>query len=180
MSTIPHHTLNPDTKWAYIVGLLVVALVTVFYLIAGPLVLILGSTSIISYIVWLKTTYRKQVDPEKVLPLFFLVIATEIFHQIEEVIADFPGEVSDLVSFDFTFQAFLILILSLAAFSFIAGIGLLKKHPMAYWFVWFMTIGPGLINFVAHITFPILNGSIYFPGLITVLIPTVATNILVL
>src|SRR5215467_13646684 len=39
--------------------------------------------------------------------------------------------------------------------------------------MWFFLIGPvGLVNTIAHFTFPFLAGTAYFPGLLTVILPT--------
>lgn len=40
--------------------------------------------------------------------------------------------------------------------------------------VWFYTVGPGLANAIAHVAFPIIAGRPYFPGLVTVILPTAA------
>lgn len=60
----------------------------------------------------------------------------------------------------------------------LSAVGLSSRHPLAQQFagyvVWFYVIGPGMVNFVAHVTFPILLGSWYFSGLVTVILPTVA------
>src|SRR6266542_2442453 len=54
-----------------------------------------------------------------------------------------------------------------------AGYGLMRRNPVANYVLWFFLIGPaGLVNSVAHVTLPFLTATLYFPGLITVALPT--------
>ncbi len=61
----------------------------------------------------------------------------------------------------------------------LAGFGLIYKNPVANFFVWFVVIGPGVANGIAHFVFPVLAGTLYFPGLITVVFPFVASILLI-
>jgi hypothetical protein len=55
-----------------------------------------------------------------------------------------------------------------------SGFGIVHRHPVANYVLWFFLIGPaGLVNSVAHVSFPFMAGVPYFPGLITVVLPTV-------
>jgi len=61
----------------------------------------------------------------------------------------------------------------------LAGIGLIYKNPVANFIVWFVAIGPGVANGIAHFVFPVLAGTLYFPGLITVIFPFIASILLI-
>lgn len=47
-------------------------------------------------------------------------------------------------------------------------------RQVAGYIMWFYVIGPGMVNAVAHVTFPFVAHTLYFSGLITVILPTIA------
>jgi len=110
---------------------------------------------------------------------FLLVVAAELFHQMEEVIADFPGEVSALMGIDVDFNFAVLLFLGLGVTGTLTAVGLMYNIKISHYFVWFIIIGPGMINFVAHVGFTIIAGGVYFPGLLTVILPTIPAVLLI-
>lgn len=164
---------NQNGKWTVILAVIVTIQTMFFWLVTGSLVIILGTASIGSYIAWFFTFRKKTINPEKIVPIYCLVLASEFFHQIEEVNADFVGSINGSFHLHIAHEFMMTIFLLLAMFGFLGVIGLYKQHPLAYWYLWFVTIGPGLINSVAHVSFPLLVGQLYFPGLITVIVPTI-------
>src|SRR5215831_13174529 len=136
--------------------------------------IIVGGSAIVAYFVWLLTTYRHPVDARKILPLYLLAIGMQFIHLTEEYVADFPDEFSALTSSHLSTNVFvLIAILAGGILYMFAGFGLVLRHPVANYLLWFFLVGPvGLVNTIAHFTFPFLVGAPYFPGLITVVLPT--------
>lgn len=156
--------------------------VTYFIFIHVGLVpaVIIGGSAIVSFFVWIFTTYNRPVNPDRIVPLYLLALAGQIIHTGEEYVADFPGYLTGLFhlqNLDKNTFALGVLIIA-AAIWVLAGYGLLKKHPLANYFLWFFLIGPGIANGVAHIAFPFIAKSTYFPGLFTVLIPTILSLII--
>ena len=98
----------------------------------------------------------------------------QFIHLTEEYVADFPDDFSALTGSHISPNAFvLIAILAWGIAYLFAGFGLIHRHPVANYLLWFFLIGPvGLVNTIAHFTFPFLAGTAYFPGLLTVLLPT--------
>ena len=135
---------------------------------------IVGGSAIVAYFVWLLTTYRHPVDGRKLLPLYLLAIGMQFIHLTEEYVADFPDDFSALTGSQLSTNAFvLIAILAGGVAYMFAGFGLIHRNPVANYLLWFFLIGPvGLVNTVAHFTFPFLADTAYFPGLLTVLLPT--------
>ena len=164
-----------------IVALVITFLVALAFTgIGAGFALIVGGSAIIAFIVWLLTTYRNPVDGQKILPLYILAVGMQFIHLTEEFTAGFPREFSALTGSHLSSDAFvLIAVLGGGILYMVAGIGLLYRHPVANYLLWFFLIGPaGLVNTLAHFTFPFLNGTPYFPGLITVLLPTIARTTL--
>jgi hypothetical protein len=156
---------------AAIVTLAVTLLVT---FIGVPFAIIVGGSAIVAAFVWLFTTYRYPVDPRRTLPLFVLAVGMQFVHMTEEFIADFPGHFSATTGAHFTSYAFIIIAVLGGGMAYaFAGYGLTRRNPFANYVLWFFLIGPaGLVNSVAHVALPVLAGQPYFPGLITVILPT--------
>jgi len=144
-------------------------------------VIIVGGSAVIAYVVWLLTTYRRPADPGKILPLYLVAVGAQLVHETEEYLAGFPSQFSTLFHIPaFTEQFFVItFLLVFSVIWVLAGVGLIYKNPMANFLAWFFVIGPGLANGIAHFVFPFLAHHIYFPGLITVLLPTTASILLI-
>lgn len=146
-----------------------------FIYIGAAFALIVGGSAILAYFVWLLTTYPYPVNGQKILPLFIFAITMQFIHMTEEFVAGFPSQFSAFTGSNFTPDTFvLISVLGGGIVYTLAGLGLLRRHPIANYVLWFFLIGPaGLINSIAHFLLPILSGRLYFPGLITVLLPTI-------
>ena len=136
--------------------------------------IIVGGSAIVAYFVWLRTTYRYPVDGRKILPLYLLAIGMQFIHLTEEYVADFPDDFSALTGSHLSPNAFVLIAILAGGIAYLfAGFGLIHRHPVANYLLWFFLIGPvGLVNTIAHFTFPFLAGTAYFPGLLTVILPT--------
>lgn len=137
--------------------------------------IIVGGSAIIAFFVWLKTTYKNPVNPGVIVPIYLLALTGQIIHTGEEYVADFPGHLSGLFHLhNLDRNTFTIYVLIFAAAVWVlTAYGLLKRSPLANYFLWFFIIGPGFVNTIAHVAFPIITGQLYFPGLITVIIPAI-------
>jgi hypothetical protein len=141
----------------------------------GPgFTIIVGGSAIVAYFIWLLTTYHHPVDGRKILPLYLLAIGMQFIHLTEEYVADFPDDFSALTGSHLSPNAFVLIAILAGGIAYVfAGFGLIQRHPVANYLLWFFLIGPvGLVNTIAHFTFPFLAGTAYFPGLLTVLLPT--------
>jgi hypothetical protein len=144
-------------------------------------VIIIGGSAIVAYIIWLLTTYRQPADASKVLPLYLVAVGAQLVHETEEYLAGFPSQFSTLFHIPvFTEQFFVITFLLVFSIIWVgAAIGLIYKNPIANFLAWFFVIGPGLVNGIAHFVFPFLTHRLYFPGIITVLLPTTASILVI-
>ena len=142
---------------------------------------IIGGSAIVAFFVWLKTTYKRPVNPGTIVPLYLLALTGQIIHTGEEYLTDFPGRFTGLFHLEnFNRDTFAVSILIFAAAVWVfTGYGLFKKHPLANYFLWFFLIGPGLVNGVAHVAFPVILRQWYFPGLFTVILPTVLSVVII-
>jgi hypothetical protein len=142
---------------------------------------IIGGSAVIAYFVWLATAWRRPVDPSRVLSPYLVLIAMELIHMGEEQVSDFPSSLRQIFDIPPTFDLLthaLVLMGGVNALAILAAVGLRSRHRVAQQFsgymVWFYVVGPGVVNAVAHVTFPFLVGRLYFSGLVTVILPTVA------
>lgn len=154
-------------------GLIVISVSSVLYFFIGiGAMLIIGGSGAIAWVVWLKTTYQHPVDPNRVLPLYLLLLAAELLHMGEEFLTSFPDEFSKLTGASMTQEIFIIWFVIVGTIlALLSMIGIMHQNPLSNFFLWFVIIGPGFVNGIAHFIFPLLAGTFYFPGLITVLLP---------
>jgi hypothetical protein len=143
--------------------------------VGASFALIVGGSATLAFFVWLLTTYRCPVDGRRILPLYVLAVGMQYVHMTEEFVADFPAHFSALTGAQLTSDKFVFVALLGGGMAYaFSGYGLVHRHPVANYILWFFLIGPaGLVNSVAHVSFPFLAGTSYFPGLITVVLPTV-------
>ena len=107
------------------------------------------------------------------------MVATELIHMTEEIVTGFPEKFPLMFNVAVTDKAFEASFLIVSAIGVLAAIGLIYRNPIADYFVWFYAIGPGIVNGIAHFIFPVIAGTYYFPGLITVLMPFIVSIILI-
>jgi hypothetical protein len=164
------------------IGLVMAALIFTgsFYLGVATMVVI-GGSAIIAYIIWLNTAWRRPIDPALVTVPYLALIAMELIHMAEEQLTDFPGSLARIFPIPHTFNLLTHAVLLMGfinAVAILASLGIRSRTTVvrqaAGFFVWFYVIGPGLVNAVAHVTFPFLAHTFYFSGLITVALPTIA------
>jgi hypothetical protein len=142
---------------------------------------IIGGSATVAYFVWLATAWRRPIGPATVTSPYLVLIAMELIHMAEEQLTNFPDSLRDVFQIPQTFNLLvhaMLLMGGVNALAILAAVGLRSPRPIvrqfASYMVWFYVIGPGMVNFVAHITFPFLVGSWYFSGLATVILPAVA------
>lgn len=165
----------------------IVALVVGTLIYSGSLVLgtatmvIIGGSACVAYFVWLATAWQRPIDPALITVPYVLLVAMELLHMAEEQLTDFPASLAKLfsipASFDLLSHAVLLMgfvniIALLAAVGIRSARGTVRQ--VSGFIVWFYVIGPGMVNAIAHVTFPFLAHTLYFSGLITVIFPTVA------
>jgi hypothetical protein len=183
MNTSIANPYKPSIFPIVAVAVVILTLSTIMFVRIGPApVLIIGGSATIAYFVWLATTYQRPVNPQTILPLYLAAVAAQMIHMVEEYATDFPGEFSSLFHLNL-FQRDFFAITFMGVFGalwLLTAIGLLYRNPIANFMLWFFVIGPGLINSVAHFSFPFFSGHFhYFPGLVTVLLPTIFTVLLI-
>ena len=165
-----------------VAAIFAVALVTLVYARAGlPAFVIFAAASSIAYVLWLLTTYRWPADPQRIVPLYLVALAAQVLHTVEEYVSDFPGELAALFgTAPLGIDAFVVGVMGVgAAIWILTAVGLLYRNPFANYLLWFFVVGPGVINAIAHVSFPFIGGVSYFPGVITVILPTIMSIVVI-
>jgi len=177
-----------------------VAMTAGYRRIGLPPVVIVGGSSVVALVLWIKTYLKRPLDAEVILPGFLLTVAALEVHMIEEYVTGFRPAMSRLFDISWTERSFLMVF----AFA-LTALGLYKRVPVAGFLAWFIFIGPGVAEFT-HFIFPVLKpaiqpelaGSIsqavsngrfvaemhnywvkttgvyYFPGMYTAILPMIA------
>lgn len=129
----------------------------------GRAIVFLSAGLVVAYALWFATRWKN--DPA-VLPLYLLAIAVQCLHFSEEYITGFQHQFPRLFEEDWSDGRFVAFnMLWLAAFV-LAGVGVYRRVPLAYLFVFFLALTGGVGNGTAHLVLSAMYRG-YFPGLIT-------------
>lgn len=160
--------------------MIVISAIVIFILVSSTLTTVWAFVPgiIIAYIVYLNTFYQKTPGPERILPLYLLLLGIQFIHFTEEYLTDFNIELPRLLGLEeypkdywFTFNM-------IAYFLFIlGGIAIFEKKRAFMIIPLFFIIVGVLLNSIAHILASIYVGG-YFSGLYTALIYVVIGPIL--
>src|SRR5207245_3966844 len=125
-----------------------------------PPVVIVGGSSLVALVLWIKTYLRRPLDPEIILPGFLLTVAALEVHMIEEYLTGFGPAMSRLFDISWTERSFLIVFAFVGPTLYaLTALGLYYRVPLAGFLAWFILIGPGVAEFT-HFVFPILRPAI--------------------
>src|SRR5437867_8373846 len=134
-----------------------VAMTAGYQRIGVPPVVIVGGSSLVALVLWIKTYLRRPLDPAIILPGFLLTVAALEVHMSEEYLTRFGPAMSRLFDISWTERSFL-LIFAFAgpALYALTALGLYYRVPLAGFLAWFIFIGPGVAEFT-HFIFPLLK-----------------------
>jgi hypothetical protein len=151
------------TRVMSVVAAVVFVLVTMaagYTRIGLPPVVIVGGSSVIALVMWMKTYLRRPLDPEVILPVFLLTVAALEVHMIEEYLTGFGPAMSRLFDISWTEQSFLMVFAFIGPTIYaLTALGLFYRVPLAGFIAWFIFIGPGFAEFT-HFIFPLLRPAI--------------------
>ena len=123
-------------------------------------VVIVGGSSVVALVMWIKYYLRKPLAPEVILPLFLLTVAALEIHMAEEYLTGFGPAMSRLFDISWTERSFLIIFAFVGpALYSLTALGLYYRVPFAGFLAWFIFIGPGVAEFT-HFIFPLLRPAI--------------------
>ena len=125
-----------------------------------PPVVIVGGSSVVALVMWIKYYLRKPLAPDVILPLFLLTVAALEIHMAEEYLTGFGPAMSRLFDISWTERSFLIVFAFVGpALYSLTALGLFYRVPFAGFLAWFIFIGPGVAEFT-HFIFPLLQPAI--------------------
>jgi hypothetical protein len=125
-----------------------------------PPVIIVGGSSTVGFILWLKTYRHGPIAPEIILPPFLLTAACLELHMVEEYWTGFGPAMSRLFDISWSESSFLLIFAFIGPVLYsLTALGLFWRLPLAGFIAWFIFIGPGVAEF-AHFIFPLLRPSI--------------------
>jgi hypothetical protein len=138
----------------------VVAMIAGYHSIGIAPVVIVGGSSVIGMVFWIRTYLGRPLDSRVILPPFLLTVAALQVHMGEEYLTGFGPAMSRLFDISWTEQGFvLVFAFILPAIYSLTALGLYFRKPLAGFVAWFIFIGPGVAEFT-HFIFPILKPAI--------------------
>ena len=134
---------------------------------------------LLTFVVYLKTYYKKVAGPERILPYYLLLLGIQFLHFTEEYLTDFTKALPELMGQDEYPMDYWIVFNMVAYFIFIIGGIILFKKMKEFMIIplFFIVVGV-LLNSVAHILLSIYVGG-YFSGLYTSLIYVIIGPLLI-
>jgi hypothetical protein len=140
--------------------ILLVAVVQQFYM--GPAVAMITAGLVASYFLWAFTNWH--ANPSKILPLYYLAVALQFLHFIEEYFSGFQRKFPQLLGYHWTDARFLIFNLIWIAIFILAAL-VIRRSAVAHVIVIFLAAG-GVAHGAGHILlFALSRGA--FPGIYT-------------
>src|SRR5437879_9034158 len=125
-----------------------------------PPVVIVGGSSLVALVLWIKTYLGRPLDPEIILPGFLLTVAALEVHMVEEYRTGFGPAMSRLFDISWTEPSFLVIFAFVGPTLYaLTALGLFYRVPFAGFLAWFIFIGPGVAEFT-HFIFPLLEPAI--------------------
>lgn len=142
----------------------------------GPLAATVFSiASIGGFLLWLATTFRTPIDPNKVIIPYLLAVILFIVHVYEEYLTDFESAIFDISGFHVMERDFLSIAAFLAPALWIGcAILLLKKTHMGFYFLSFFYVAM-IIAELSHFIFPFMEDGTfhYVSGMYTAALPLI-------
>jgi len=128
--------------------------------IGWPVVVIVGGSGVIGFVMWYRTYLKYPVDPKIILPLFLITVAALEIHMCEEYLTGFGPAMSRLFDISWSEKTFLIIFTFIGPVVYtLTALGLFYRIPIAGFITWFIFIGPGVAEFT-HFIFPALRPDI--------------------
>src|SRR5207245_11093042 len=103
-----------------------VAMAVGYRRIGLPPVVIVGGSSLVALVLWIKTYLRRPLDPEIILPGFLLTVAALEVHMIEGYLAGLGAAMSGLLDISWTARSLLVLFAFVGAWPY--GLTALRLH----------------------------------------------------
>jgi hypothetical protein len=158
--------MNRDLVIPAFIGLIMIA---TFYWVSSFInsVLIFIPGVIISYIFYVKTSYRKLPHPNKSLVYYLAALAIQFLHFSEEFLTDFISKVPELLGTDaYSLDAWVLFNMIAYAVFILGGIIIYRGIKSLMIVPIFFVIVGVFLNSIGHILLSIYSGG-YFPGLYT-------------
>lgn len=160
---VPDKTLN-----LFVPALIAILSIVIFFLVHPAQRFSFAPAMVLAFVCYLRTSYRKMPDVERVLPVYLLALAIQFLHFTEEYIYGFQFRVAEIMAGMPPFNVNVFVAFNMIAYCLflLAGLGMYKgmKFPMII--VWFYVIAGVLGNSIWHLLLTLRVGG-YFPGLYT-------------
>jgi hypothetical protein len=142
--------------------------IVIFYLVHPGQRFFFIPAMVVAFICYLRTSYRKMPEADRVLPIYLITLAMQFLHFTEEYVYGFHLRLPEITAGMPPFDANVFVAFNMIAYCLflLGGLGMYKgmKSPMII--VWFFTIAGVIGNAIWHPLLALRVGG-YFPGLYT-------------
>lgn len=136
---------------------------------------IFAFASVGGFVLWIFTTFRTPVNPQKVIIPYLFTVLLFIVHVYEEYVTDFEVAMTDITGFHIFERDFLTIAAFIAPILWISGaILLLRKTQIGYYFLSFFFVAMCMAE-LSHYIFPFLEDGTfhYVSGMYTAALPLI-------
>lgn len=139
------------------IALSTAAMIAGYRAIGLPPVIIVGGSSLVGIMLWMRAYRAGPVAPAVILPPFLLTVAALEVHMIEEYVAGFGPAMSRLFDISWSEYSFLMIFAFVGPILYaLTALGLFWRVRLAGFVACFIFIGPGVAEFTRFI-FPLLQ-----------------------
>lgn len=144
----------------FALAFVLVACIAGYRNIGWPPVIIVGGAGLIGFILWYRTNLWRPTDPNVIVPLFIVTVASLQIHMIEEYLTGFGPAMSRVFGISWTERGFLMVFMMIGPVIYtLTTLGLLYRVKLAGFVAWFIFIGPGALEFT-HFIFPLITPAV--------------------
>lgn len=165
--------MKTQTKSIFLVVAFIVMLALCGYLAVGFAGLLFSVAFIGGFIFWLLTTYRRPVNPYKIILPYLITVVCFIIHVYEEYVSHIENTLSQLSGTVVTQNNFLIIAAFSAPIVWLTGAIMILKHWAFGYFLLSTFLFGMMIGEMSHFVSPLMEGGGYHysPGMYTAILP---------
>ncbi len=167
--------MKKQTAFFIVIPFIVLLIVMALLLLGKLPAVVFAFAAIGGFVLWLFTTYKHPVDPQKIIVPYLFAVILFIVHVYEEYLTDFEVALVDITGFHVLEKNFLTVAAFFAPVMWLTGaILILKKTQVGYYFLSFFFFAMAIAE-LSHFVFPFLKDGTfhYVSGMYTAALPLI-------
>lgn len=151
------------------------ALASIGYLAVGLTALLLSAALVGGLVLWLATTWRTPVDPQKIIAPYLLTVIAFLVHVFEEYVAHIEQTFTRISGLTITQADFLTIAAFVAPIVWLVGaVMMIRRWPLGFFLASTFLFGM-MFGEPTHLAFPFMEDGTfhYTAGMLTAILPVI-------